>query len=348
MMSANVVTAGPAYAHGLLSGGVDHLLATTRIRRDGPEVLGALAAALPYCETDRLRKAVRNAAKRTAKRCERERITSPGLHSGRSGAVWALLDAATVLNDPDLLVRSAHLAAKIPVASDNPDVCDGSAGAGLALLHAWRVTGDREFLVRARTCARQQSVSMNDYGLGHGLAGIAVFLLDYALASGDVRYLEAAMSAADALCAAAMWDRSTVRWPSGPSQRVPQGSWHGDAAGVGSFLVRLWLATGDDRYHDVAQAAAAAVRADRWTMSTVSCHGVIESMDFLLDMADATSDGRHREWALRTVAADGRLAEPDRNGLAVLVRLAVPGSPRLLMPPLYGKRLPDNNVPQAL
>ena len=90
-----------------------------------------------------------------------------------------------------------------------------------------------------------------------------------------------------------------------------------------------------ERYRKVADAAAAAVRADQWTMATASCHGVVENVEFLLDMAEATGDCRHRDWAMKTVE---RLIWPDDAGLPVLVgalvRLVAPGVQRLWMPPL--------------
>jgi lantibiotic modifying enzyme len=317
----------------LLDDGVGQLLHRVSPRRHSASVLGALVAALP--RDDRLPAVVRAAAKHTAKRCERESIVLPGLHFGQSGAIWALLDAAEALADEKLLVRAAKLAAEIPVVSTNPDVCDGSAGAGLTLLHAWRATGDELFLDRATECARHQDLDQGKYGFGHGIAGIAAFLLDYAVTTGDDWAMARATRTAHALCDAAVWDRTAARWPSGPGESIPLGGWCGDAAGVGSFLVRAWLATGDERCRALAEAAAAAVRADQWTIATASCHGVVENVEFLLDMAEATGDARHRDWALKTV---GRLAWPDDTGLpvlvAALVRLVTPGAPRLWMPPL--------------
>jgi lantibiotic modifying enzyme len=337
-MSTGSVAAGAVHPEGasgdrLLDDGIVRLLDRMNPRRHSALVLGALVAALP--RDAGLAGVVRSSAKRTARRCERESIVLPGLHFGQSGAVWALLDAATALADPKLLARAVKLAAEIPVASGNPDVCDGSAGAGLTLLHAWRVTGDEQFLSMAKECARHQDVTEGKYGFGHGIAGIAAFLLDHAQVTGDQHCRIKAVRLADALCDAAMWDRTAARWPSGPGESIPLGGWCGDAAGVGSFLVRAWLATGDERYRKVADAAAAAVRADQWTMATASCHGVVENVEFLLDMAEATGDDRHRDWAVKTV---GRLAWPDDTGLPVLVaamvRMVVPGARRLWMPPL--------------
>jgi lantibiotic modifying enzyme len=337
-MSTGSVTAGEVHPEGapgdrLLDDGIAQLLDRMNPRRHSASVLGALVAALP--RDGRLAGVVRAAARRTAKRCERESIVLPGLHFGQSGAVWALLDAATALADPKLMARAVKLATEIPVLSTNPDVCDGSAGAGLTLLHAWRVTGDEQFLDLAGECARHQDTGEGKYGFGHGIAGIAAFLLDHAMATGDKQGRIKAIRLADALCDAAMWDRTAARWPSGPGESIPLGGWCGDAAGVGSFLVRAWLATGDERYRKVADAAAAAVRADQWTMATASCHGVVENVEFLLDMAEATGDGRHRDWVLKTV---GRLAWPDDTALpvlvAALVRVVLPGASRLWMPPL--------------
>ena len=217
-MSTGSLAAGAVHPEGvpgdrLLDDGIGQLLDRMNPRRHSASVLGALVAAMP--RDGRLPAVVRASAKRTAKRCERESIVLPGLHFGQSGAVWALLDAAHALPDPKLMARAAKLAAEIPVQSTNPDVCDGSAGAGLTLLHAWRVTGDEQFLAKATQCARGQDTSEGKYGFGHGIAGIAAFLLDHALVTGDKQGRIKAIRLADALCDAAMWDRTAARWSSG-------------------------------------------------------------------------------------------------------------------------------------
>lgn len=335
-------------------------------------VLGVLTAASRYDTT--LLDAVGTVARWTADRCEAEPTALPGLHFGRSGPAWALLDAALALGDDDLLARAAKLAQGILVASPIPDVCHGLAGAGLTFLHFWRATGDNDFLSRAGQCAEALVTSedaplwsvppqppafttaLRHYGFAHGTAGIAAFVLDHAQATGDSASLAVARQAADTLCSVAILDGDAARWSAGPAEHVPLSNWCSGSSGIGSYLIRAWTAFGDDRYLDFARAAAVAVRADQWTLPAVSCHGVPGNMDFLLDMADATGSPAYRDWAAQAVPAlaaratvrDGRLLCPDDGGLdvvaghhtgvagvvAALLRLHRPHTPRLWLPPL--------------
>ncbi|MYS11901.1 hypothetical protein GTW71_36995, partial [Streptomyces sp. SID6041] len=73
--------------------------------------------------------------------------------------------------------------------------------------------------------------------------------------------------------------------------------WCHGAAGIGSFLVRLWQATGDERFADLARRSTHAVteRASRAALG--QCHGLAGNGDFLLDMAELTGDPVHRAHA---------------------------------------------------
>lgn len=155
---------------------------------------------------DALREGLRSAAYWTADRQDALPGNLPGLHFGRSGTAWALLDAARVLDDTALAARAAELALALPVEWPNPDVCHGAAGSGLAQLHFWRTTGDPRFLDRATRAADGLLAAARrtpegifwpvpedfasalagawHYGFGHGVAGVGTFLLLAAEATG--------------------------------------------------------------------------------------------------------------------------------------------------------------------
>jgi lantibiotic modifying enzyme len=98
--------------------------------------------------------------------------------------------------------------------------------------------------------------------------------------------------------------------------------WCSGSSGVGTFLARLWRATGHERARELAEAAASAVREARWHMSTAVCHGLPGDGEFLLDMADLLGEQRYRGWAdeiaacldARSVVRNGLLLIPDESG----------------------------------
>ncbi len=348
-------------------------------------IVGVLAAAHPH--RSGLRDAVERAARWLSRTAEREHTVLPGLHFGRSGTYWALLEAGIALGDEDLITRTADAAERLPIAGAVPDVSHGIAGTGLTALRFWRHTRRESFLTQAVSCADTLVAAAREpvawpvppqpphlpdgathHGFAHGTAGIAAFLLDAADATartghldaadatGRTGYLDTARAAGRTLLAAAIpGEDGAVRWSAGPGDPVPLSGWCSGAAGVGGFLLRLWCATGDDDFLAAAQGAARAVRQDIWQSRPVHCHGVAGSIEFLMDLAEATGDAAHavsaREcvsaMAARAVVRDGLLLTPDHAGLdvfpgwgvgtagvvAALLRLDGEG-PRLFMPPL--------------
>ncbi|MDJ0345151.1 class IV lanthionine synthetase LanL [Streptomyces sp. H10-C2] len=288
-------------------------------------------------------------ALRTAARWLDERLTLPsrilpGLYFGRSGTAWALHDAAKTLGDQELADRGVPYALRIPLEWSNPDICHGLAGAGMAQLHFWHATGDKRFAERASECAdgllrltrhagagvvwpagpeeyRDDLAGSALYGFGHGVAGNAAFLL----AAGrdlDRRDLtESAIGGARALCAVAEWRGGAAHWPKSPgrTERTGLNFWCNGTSGVGTFLVRLWAATGDAQFREYAEGAALAVYQDRWQHGPGACHGVSGNAELLLDLADLTGDERYRTRAaelatclfVRAALRDGRLVVPD-------------------------------------
>ncbi|MFI8829057.1 class IV lanthionine synthetase LanL [Streptomyces sp. NPDC053431] len=165
-----------------------------------------------------LRDAVATVAAWITSHASREPRALPGLYFGRSGTAWSLLDAGELLGDPRLTKTAVQQALSIPLRFPNPDVCHGMAGAGLAQLHFWQRTGDEIFLERSRAVA-------------------------------------------DALSEAAVLDADCVSWPiprtfdSALAGITHYGFAHG-TAGVGTFLLAIGMATGEQKYLQLAARAA--------------------------------------------------------------------------------------------
>ncbi|MER6361378.1 lanthionine synthetase LanC family protein [Kitasatospora sp. NPDC001527] len=294
-------------------------------------VLAVLARAaattgLPQDVRETARTTARTAAEWIERRCAAEPVVLPGLHFGRAGAAWALLDAARALGDHALAGRAAELASRIAVEWPNPDVCHGAAGAGFLQLR-FAAEGLKEstaqpawFLGRALRCGRgllaaaQQApygtvwpvprdfdsalAGITHLGFAHGVAGVGAFLLAAAEATADRALLDGALAAGRTLAATARLDPPGAA--AGPAAWWPQSAddpahvrlahWCSGSSGAGAFLLRLWRATGDPDAHRLALAAGRAVTAGRWHSGTTACHGLAGDGEFLLDLAEATGD----------------------------------------------------------
>ncbi|MFD9905912.1 class IV lanthionine synthetase LanL [Streptomyces sp. NPDC059063] len=276
-------------------------------------------------------------------RADRERRQLPGLYFGRAGTYWAMYEAADTLGDHEVRHRSVERAKHLPVVWANPDITHGVAGNGLAQLHLWRRTGDAEFRERAELCVRavlakrtpdglkwpvpaQMSgadAGLAHYGFAHGVAGISTFLLAAARELNRPDLLESAVASGDFLLSAAAREGAGLAWPaahrttdSAPSSRVCW--WCSGAPGIGAFLIRLWRATGEDRFREAAHRAAIGTRSNRWLQSASHCHGLAGNGEFLLDMAAATGDVVYRAWADEHVASLYRLAALYEGRLVIL------------------------------
>ncbi|MFJ2900084.1 class IV lanthionine synthetase LanL [Streptomyces sp. NPDC087218] len=277
--------------------------------------------------------------------------TLPGLHFGRSGTAWALLDAARLLGDGAVEAEASALARTVPVDWPSPDICHGTAGAGMAQLHFWRTTGDAEFLDRAAACAKTLLAAAEDhpagviwpvpatfasslagarhYGFAHGIAGIGAFLLAAGLATGREDFVRAARTAGDTLVTLARVADGQARWAAGDRTAdgvAGQTHWCSGSSGIGTFLIRLWRTTGDARHRDTAVLAAAGVRRAMWLSSPAACHGLAGNAEFLLDLAAVLDDPHYLDLArelaqcirTRTVLRDGLLVVPDETLEAVV------------------------------
>jgi hypothetical protein len=303
-------------------------------------VLAALMRAHQAQPDPRLRDAIGTAAGWIRQRVWGEPRILPGLHFGRSGTAWALLDAATLLDDERLTGLAEELAARLPLHRAGVDIGHGVAGAGLSLLHFYEVTGTPAHLERVAEAAETITQAAQHYngllvwpvpegarhlGFAHGVAGIATFLLAAGQATGTRRYLELATEAAATLESTSIVDGSAAFWPATPGGRR-RTHWCSGSSGVGTFLLRMWRHTGDPRYRRLATQAAAAVHQTRWQAGTSQCHGLAGDAEFLLDLAEYTGDRRYHAWAsdlaiaiyARRTLRHGRLLAPDDTGAAVV------------------------------
>ncbi|MFJ3215023.1 lanthionine synthetase LanC family protein [Kitasatospora sp. NPDC086801] len=323
---------------------------------------GVLAVLARAVAAEGLPGGVRAEAARTARtaagwierRLAAEPVVLPGLHFGRSGTAWALLDAARALGDEGLAVRAAALARRIPVEWPNPDVCHGAAGSGFTQLRfaaegfTAEAAGDPAFLDRAARCGRallaaarrepygrvwpvpadfdSALAGITHLGFAHGVAGVGAFLLAAAEATGDRELLAGAVEAGHTLAATVRWDapRESAWWPqsAGDPDRVRLSHWCSGSSGAGGFLLRLWLATGDATAYGLALAAGRAALAGRWHGGVSACHGLAGDGEYLLDLAEFTAEPEFRSGAeelaqliaARSALRDGLLVLPDETG----------------------------------
>jgi hypothetical protein len=254
----------------------------------------------------------------------------PGLYFGRAGVAWLLYDAGRWLDDPALVAHGLELAELLPLVWPNPDVTHGSAGAGLTQLRLWLSTGELRFADRLRTCvegivsqARRHDgrvlwpippdfdsalAGRAFYGFAHGSAGIGWLLLAAGTAAGRSDWCALAAEVGETLCRLAVRRHGCAFWPSGPDvdQAGAGETWCNGSSGVGTFLIRLWLASGHGRFLELAEEAARAVWSTRRHGSPANCHGLAGNGNFLLDMLAATGDARYRRYAEDLAESIGR------------------------------------------
>ncbi|MGW1616823.1 class IV lanthionine synthetase LanL [Streptomyces sp. NPDC002285] len=244
----------------------------------------------------------------------------PGLSFGRAGTAWALHDAATLIGDEAIAARAIDLAKRLPVVWPSPDITHGLSGAGMAHLYLWEATSDDELLHRALTCAEavlgatqrrsehwswptspqadSNLAGANNDGYAHGTAGVGAFLLAAAQACGeDPRYRtlqqrcwEAAHGAARTLVRAARAEGGGITRLGGVGRDIHggNGQWCNGPAGMGGFLIRMWAATGEQRYADLAEQCVSTSLSSSWSLIPGACCGLAGVGHFLLDMSELT------------------------------------------------------------
>ncbi|AYN38115.1 hypothetical protein D9753_03225 [Streptomyces dangxiongensis] len=245
--------------------------------------------------------------------------TRAGLHFGGRGTAWALYDAGRAIDDRRLTDQALTLALAPQQSTPSHDITHGAAGSGLAALHLWHRTGDPRFAELAGDAAdrlvaaadREQSgaswavpaeavaqeAGKRYLGFAHGTAGIGFFLLAAAAVSQRPEHMELAVEAGELLVANAVLTGPVAHWPAQAADVPTAPYWCHGAAGVGTFLVRLWQVTGDGRFGELARRATHAVAERASRAALTQCHGLAGNGDFLLDMADATGDPAYRVMA---------------------------------------------------
>ncbi|MFE9370502.1 class IV lanthionine synthetase LanL [Streptomyces sp. NPDC006711] len=246
-----------------------------------------------------------------AARCDTRSIR-PGLHFGGRGTAWALYEAGRAIDDRVLMDHAVALALAPQEWTPSYDITHGCAGSGLAAAHMWQRTGDHRLaervvadadrLVRAARPeptgvswpvpaeAVSEEAGKRYLGFAHGTSGIGCFLLAAATISDCSEHKELALAAGEHLATHVVMVGRAAQWPAQATDVPTAPYWCHGSAGIGSFLVRLWQATGDERFGDLARQAAWAVveRASRAALT--QCHGLAGNGDFLLDMAQASKD----------------------------------------------------------
>ncbi|MEU3098566.1 class IV lanthionine synthetase LanL [Streptomyces sp. NPDC006967] len=247
------------------------------------------------------------------------RSTRPGLHFGGRGTAWALYEAGRAVDDRALMDHAMALALAPQEPTPHHDITHGTAGSGLAAAHLWHRTGDPRLaglvadaadrlaaVVRTEPSgvswpvpaeALATEAGKRYLGFAHGTSGIGCFLLAAAAISNRQEHLDLAVAAGEELVASAVMVGEAAQWPAQAGDVPTAPYWCHGSAGIGTFLVRLWQTTGDDRFGELARHAARAVveRASRAPLT--QCHGLAGNGDFLLDMATATGDPAHHTMA---------------------------------------------------
>lgn len=252
----------------------------------------------------------------------------PGLYIGELGVAVALARAGQALGDRGLLdvaLDHADAAAALPHAS--PDLFNGTAGRARAHLSLWAASGDGAQLDAARAAGEVLVASaepvdgglrwtipsgyggLSDHaylGYAHGVAGIADVLLELWLATGETRFRDVAKDGFELLARRARpASDGGVNWTS-LDEGGPRGAlWCHGAAGVGRAMLRA------ARLEVIPEAASLAERAARTVArgsrigSAVRCHGLAGTIEFLVDVAQATGE----RWPLEEARSHARLLD---------------------------------------
>ncbi len=207
----------------------------------------------------------------------------------------------------------------LPVSVENPDLTHGTAGIGLTCLHLWLRTSNEIFAQRLGKSIDELVASASEepsgiswgtpaafesrlaggryHGFAHGTAGVGYVLLATALATGRSDCLELAYRAGETLLANALVDGDVAQWGAGPGDDATAPYWCHGSAGIGTFLIRLYRTTRDDRFLKLADMSAQAVMENSWRGVLGQCHGLAGNGDFLLDMAEMADRRRYEAMA---------------------------------------------------
>ncbi|RYZ40044.1 MAG: hypothetical protein EOO71_17645 [Myxococcaceae bacterium] len=258
----------------------------------------------------------------------RRHASPPGLFMGLSGTALVLHE----LGQHELARKAMEDAASSSLLGQEFDLFWGGAGWGLANLHFWRNTGDAKYLRQALDVADHllstkketargvcwETNQQQRLGLFHGQSGPALFFAYLSKAQTDARFLETAVKAIDFEISHRQEVGDVLLWfphadakpgePKSPHMR------HG-TTGVGTAVLRLYLATGESRLRRFADQCANTVR-DRHTNKLWYNYGLSGYGEFLLDMYRLLEDERYLHWACYLAEALLPHRIPKQEGLA--------------------------------
>jgi hypothetical protein len=220
----------------------------------------------------------------------------PGLFVGLSGVAVFLLSLGEITEAKQLLESSADRRRIYQLHG----LYEGMAGWGLANLHFWRTTSERRYLDNAlemgeRLLATATSDRDGVYweeeghvplGLALGGTGIALFLTYLNAVHSSGRFLETAERALDYEMSQARWiDHSILFTETSNAPFLAPKSPHTryGTAGVGAAAIRLFAATGKEKFRTIADTCAYAA-SSRYTNKLWQDYGLAGFGELLVDM----------------------------------------------------------------
>lgn len=237
----------------------------------------------------------------------------PGLYFGEAG-VGLLYSELFRRTGEERYLELALDRARLVTAqkAESFDLMTGMAGIGLFLLVLHDVSGDRESRHEAVRIADEllssgdeggwfwtvppgfEGLSGNRYlGMAHGSAGIGWFLARAASVTGSPRHMEAVGAIAQQLAEAAEPSLNGGRglnWADVVGNHPSSLYWCHGATGIGRFFLAAYGVLGESSYLQTAvRAAKTVVDGGRWIGPT-QCHGLAGSIDFLVDLHQATNE----------------------------------------------------------
>src|SRR5262249_16237213 len=126
----------------------------------------------------------------------------------------------------------------------------------------------------------------------------AYFYLCLYLTTRQQEYLVTAQRSAATLLEGIVAKGAFPYWPHGPARPALWPHWCNGNSGVGTFLVRLAVATREESALRAAELGARAILRERWISSIGQCHGLAGNGDYLIDLWRFTGDPQFRFAAL--------------------------------------------------